>query len=241
MRSAIVALLMLGVPALVSPQSLGDAAAKQRARREKEKREGAAKPVRTYSNTDIEPPETGDKKDGGSPSASAPDETRTGGSGEKPSRTARRAGQGEQPEGDGGPSSAGAPEGGPSEPEKSSRKAAPAHQEQEEGDGGWGKRAAAARQQLQGVQEQVASAERRVNALRQKLNPMSATYYQDTDNGETGTLLRLRSELTDAEAALADAQKGLGPAKEAWEAFEREARAGGAPAEVLKPPAPPEK
>jgi hypothetical protein len=170
MRSAIVALLLLGLPALAFSQSLGEAAAKERARREKEKAASGTKPVRTFSNGDL--PAAGEKKEGVESSGGS--YTPSGSSGVRPGRTV---------EIDNGSESENGPQ--------------------------------AAREQLEAAQARVAEAQKQVDGLRRKLNPMSATYNQDTNNGETSTLLRLRSELTQAEAALADAQKEVGSAQEA--------------------------
>jgi len=202
MRRLSLALLLVGVsPLFVSAQSLGEAAAKERARREKEKHT-AAKPVRSYSNDDLEPPPA----DGAKKPASAPEPS---------------------PEGYGA--------GGGATPvqrfqEGSSEGTAPSD---------WQGRADAARRRVQEAEEGLAAARARVDAARQRLNPMSASYNADTNNGDTGTLLRLRSDLTEAEEALKVAEEATRPAQEAWAAFEREARAAGAPAEVLNPPSPP--
>jgi hypothetical protein len=180
MRSAITALLLLGLPALAFSQSLGEAAAKERARREKEKAAKGTKPIRTYSNGDL--PAEGEKKE--AVESSGGSYTPSGSSGLRPGRTV---------ETEDGSESEGSPQ--------------------------------SARQQLEAARARVADAQKQVDELRRKLNPMSVTYNQDTNNGETATLLRLRSELTQAEAALADAQKEVGPAQEA---VDRAGRSGSA-------------
>jgi hypothetical protein len=104
---------------------------------------------------------------------------------------------------------------------------------------GWQARADAARQNLAAAEARAAEARARADDARQRLNPMSASYANDTNNGDTGTLMRLQGEVTEAEANLKDAEAALKAARQAWDSFEAEARAGGAPPEVLKPPSPP--
>jgi DNA repair exonuclease SbcCD ATPase subunit len=163
-------------------QSLGQAAAQERDRREKLSREGKTAAGRVFTNDDLK------GRDGGTKEGATPILSQ-----DPPAR------------GEGGPEGAQAAL--------------------------WQKRADNARGSLNQTKARQATIESRIAALRQELNPMSPSYVLDPNR-----FLRIQEQIRQAESELADVQKQVQSAQEAWSQLEDEARRAGVPQRVIGEP-----
>ncbi len=158
---------LVALPAAVAAQGLGDAAARERARREKETARGQKE--RTFSNDDL----SGDKAAG--------DKSATG-------ESKQTAGTYNAPASSRAPRS-------------------------ESNEGGAGNDDAAPEPPAPPPPRDLSGLEARVKALQDKLNPMSGSFiYGATGSGDAGEELRVRSELQQAEAELAQARQAAAAA-----------------------------
>jgi 4-amino-4-deoxy-L-arabinose transferase-like glycosyltransferase len=178
----LVLLALTLVPGGVLAQSLGQAAAQERERREKLSREGKKATGRAFTNEDLKGGDGG-TKEGAAPTLSQ----------DPPAR------------GEGGTEGAQAAL--------------------------WQKRADRARAALNQWKGRQASIESRLAGLRQELNPMSPSYRLDPNR-----FLRIQEQIRQAESELADVQKQVQTAQEAWSQLEDEARRAGVPQRVIGEP-----
>jgi DNA repair exonuclease SbcCD ATPase subunit len=188
----------LAVPSFA--QSLGELAQKEKARRERE-REKKGGAVKVFTEDDLPKGEKAPTTESSTASAGATSPPpATGASIRQESSDGLPNAEGEGSRAEGGPEVGGSDQ------------------------SAWKARAAAARQSLKGVEQQVAAADAEVERLRQDLNPMSTTFSTDPY-----VSLRLQGQLTEAQARAAEAREALKSAKEAYETFENEARRAGVP------------
>jgi hypothetical protein len=173
-RPFAVGLLALIVPAsLAAAQGLGDAAARERAKREK------SASSRSYSNDDLERgrPTGSAKKKTTASSAASPEHA--------PSSTSDTATSSEA--------------GAPSRRSESSESSEPREPRE-------------SREPARPPQSNTAALEARIKGLQDKLNPMSGSFiYGATGSGDANEEARVRSELQQAEAELAQARQSAPP------------------------------
>ena len=215
MRRILVALVLVLFPVATLAQSLGQAAAQERERREKKAREGKQAPApRTFTDEDLKPPEeTASKRTASKDGEKAPSPQGTPARNDNP---------------DTAPS--GTREGGsiryePERPrEAHGEAAAPVGPRLEENPDAiaWRERARPARAAVDAAKAREASIEGRIAQLRQELNPMSANYRLDPNR-----FLQVQDEIRTAEADLAAARQETRTAQEAWEQVLKEARRAG--------------
>jgi hypothetical protein len=206
-------------------QELGDAAARERAKREKRAAEGAPRaPV--FTDADLKKEAAPDEEEvRPGEAAGAPPSSRRSPSPEKGSGPVREKGS------------------GPDSEPPTAVKASSAEEASSEEPGGvvdeWRRRAAEARGPLQEAKQRVKELEDRIAELREKLNPLSTKYVLGGLEGQDpNAVFAIQDELTSAETELAEARKALAEARESWERFVAGARAAGAPAAVLGEPDP---
>jgi hypothetical protein len=213
MRRFLVALALVLIPVATVAQSLGQAAAQERERREKKAREGKQAPARTFTDDDLK------QREGTSPNGTTSKE------GEKPS-----APQAAAPSHNDTPDTPaqGTREGGairrePEHPPAPGEAAPAAPQPEENSDAvAWRERARPARRALDAARAREVSLESRIAQLRQELNPMSANYQLDPNR-----FLRIQEEIRNAEGELAAARQETRTAQQAWEQMLEEARRAG--------------
>lgn len=208
MRRILVALALVLFPVATWAQSLGQAAAQERERREKRAREGKQAPApRTFTDDDLKAPEerasNGTESRGGKKAPAPP-----------PSRQAT-------------PSYSDSPDTGTREgepPRPPGEAVAPGAPRQEENPDAiaWRARARSARAAIDAARAREASLESRIAQLRQVLNPMSANYRLDPNR-----FLQVQNEIRTAEGELAAARQQTRTAQEAWEQVLEEARRAG--------------
>ena len=220
MRRILVALALVLFPVATLAQSLGQAAAQERERREKQAREGKQAPARTFTDDDLKSPEEREKereKAKGTASKEAP---------QTPSPQVAAPVRSDIPD----TAPRGSREGGsiryePERPRETTGEAAAraAPQPEENPDAiAWRERARPARAAVDAARAREATIEGRIAQLRQELNPMSANYQLDPNR-----FLQIQDEIRTAEADLAAARQETRTAQEAWEQVLEEARRAG--------------
>ncbi len=221
MRRLLVALALMLVPGATTAQSLGQAAALERERREKQAREGKQAPApRTYTDDDLKTPEEREKE---REKAKAPASKQR-----EPPPPAAETPRNDTPD----TPPTGTREGGsiryePERPRGASPEAAPAAPTLQPPDENpdaiaWRERARPARAAVDAARGREAAIEGRIAQLRQELNPMSANYRLDPNR-----FLQIQDEIRIAEADLAAARQETRTAQEAWEQVLEEARRAG--------------
>jgi len=226
MRRILVALALVLFPVATSAQSLGQAAAQERERREKKAREGKEAPApRTFTDDDLKSAEEREKereKAKGTASKQAPQaptpEAAAPPRSDIPDTTPRGTREGGairyEPE---------RPRETPGEPTPAAAAAPAAPQLEENADAiAWRERARPARAAVDAARAREASIEGKIAQLRQELNPMSANYQLDPNR-----FLQIQDEIRIAEADLAAARQETRTAQEAWEQVLEEARRAG--------------
>ncbi len=222
MRRLLVALILALLPAATLAQSLGQAAAQERERRDKKAREGKAAPApRTYTDDDLKSPEEKEKER---------EKAKASKEGQK--APSPPPAQQEAPYRSDTPDTAprGTREGGairyePERPREAPGEAAApvAPQLVENAEAiAWRERARPARAAVDAARAREASLEGKIAHLRQELNPMSANYQLDPNR-----FLQIQDEIRIAEADLAAARQETRTAQEAWEQVLEEARRAG--------------
>ena len=189
-RAPILLLALLALPAGGLAQSLGEVAAQEKARREKEKaKQTGKKPqrVKAFTDEDLQPGASREK------APEPPPEPFT------PSSPSSSSTEGSEREEDSGPKAE------------------------------WRQRATQFRQAVETARQRVSSMSEDVERIRQDLNPMSLTYREDVN-----TILRLQSELTQAQARVEEANQQVAAAEKAYQEFAAEARHAGVPPSWLE-------
>ncbi len=226
MRRLLVALILALLPAATLAQSLGQAAAQERERRDKKAREGKEAPApRTYTDDDLKSPEEKEKerekakasKEGQKAPSPPPAQQEAPYRSDTPDTAPRGTREGgairyepERPrETPGGSTPAAA---APVAPQLEENAEAIA----------WRERARPARAAVDAARAREASIEGKIAQLRQELNPMSANYQLDPNR-----FLQVQDEIRIAEADLAAARQETRTAQEAWEQVLEEARRAG--------------
>ena len=202
----------------VCGQDLGDAAARERAKRGKKAVEGAPA-ARVFTNADL-PKEERPAAEGAQsestavspPPTSSPSSAREKGSG--PGSEAPAAGGAAQPE-----------EGPPEEHGSVVDE--------------WRDRAAEVAKPLRAAKQRLKEVEERIAELRERLNPMSTKYVFGAGGGQDpNEVFAVQGELGKAETEREEARESLAEAQRGWDEFVARARADGAPASLLREPEP---
>ena len=190
-KAPILLLTLLALPAGGLAQSLGEVAAQEKARREKEKaKQTGKKPrsVKTFTDEDLQSGASREKT-----TEPPPEEPFT------PSSPSSPGTEGSEREEDSGPKAE------------------------------WRQRATQFRQAVETARQRVSSLSEDVERIKQDLNPMSLTYREDVN-----TILRLQSELTQAQARVEEANQQVAAAEKAYQEFGAEARHAGVPPSWLE-------
>ncbi len=87
------------------------------------------------------------------------------------------------------------------------------------GEAEWRERASQLRGAIEQAEARLAASRSEIERLREQLSPMARTYVQDVNQR-----LQLQSELTDAETALAEAQRELEQARQGYRALQEDAQ-----------------
>jgi hypothetical protein len=221
MRCFLMAVVLAWLPALVAGQSLGEAAAQEKARREKNEKARAKgeTPVRVYTNTDLRKPEEGKEQApaSGGPATSA---------GEAPvSResmdwSSRNRGKGRRPVASSHESPQAQPEVGAAAAEAVTASGYTADEQE------WRRQAAERRQEVATLKTRVATAQSEVNRL-------LFAVMQSTD---TNQIMRLRGEQQQAIEQLEALKKELAEAEKGLEDLGEDARRAGVPSGWVREP-----
>jgi hypothetical protein len=243
MRWLLALALLAGLPGLASAQTLGQAAAKERAKRAKS---GDGKPAPTvFTNDDLASEKEKQKQKEKEEQETATEELSRpivwGRPGEPPPRS------GEGPRGEDAPRPRRMDSDDPrAQPERSRRSPAPSEAgdpapaapsptgqtiEEQQREEQWRERVVALETRRSQASSTKAMAQSRADEIRGRLNPMSATYEQDP-----GRIMALQQQAEAAEAEAKNADLELDSVREAYEQLAREAALAGVPRAWVQPP-----
>lgn len=193
-RVSVLLLALLVLPVAAPAQSLGEVAAQEKARREKEKAKETGKkprPAKTYTDDDLVAGASREKTEAPPPEPPYIPST--------PTSSGTEGSEGQSGEEASGPQAQ------------------------------WRQRAADARQSLANARQQQEAAQQEVERISQDLSPLSLTYTEDVN-----TILRLQSELTQAQSRLEAVKQQVVASERAYKDFEDEARRQGVPSSWLQ-------
>ena len=244
MKPLVVAAVLLALPAGLFAQSLGEAAQKEREKREKQGNQKPIAPSFTDEDLKKDDPKAQEKGKDGKAAASKeapPPASATGSPLIVPLPNASEVDASAAAEARGRPTSRGARhrayESTGEETEEEQRAAqARDHANVAEGEdadttvarSGLNEQASAAQSALRDAQGVLAPLQARVDEIRHDLSPMNPSFNQDPNH-----LLQLQAALNDAEKELAAAQKQMDAAQQGWQAvLDAARRAGVSPSEL---------